>query len=83
MLICETKSNIFCWLEIPCIINCEESKVNLSSSVDLHRFHKFSLDVSSLIVITSAFVNKERSKMRYQFFFVKAMEVKLRSKMSH
>ena len=28
-------------------------------------FHEFSLDVSSLIVTTSAFVKKERSKMRH------------------
>ena len=29
---------------------------------DLHRFHEFSLDVSSLIVTTSAFVKKGKVK---------------------
>jgi len=36
-----------------------------------------------LIVTTSAFVKKERSKMRHLKKFVKPMEVKLRKKMSH
>ena len=54
-----------------------------AGSIDFHWFHEFSLDVSSLIVTTSAFVKKERSKMRHLKIFVKPMEVKLRSKMSH
>ena len=41
--------------------------------IDFHWFHKFSLDVSSLIVTTSAFVKKERSKMRHLKKFVKPM----------
>ena len=45
-------------------------------------FTNFLYDVSSLIVTTSAFVKKERSKMRHLKKFVKPMEVKLRSKMS-
>jgi hypothetical protein len=36
-----------------------------------------------LIVTASAFVKKERSKMRHLKKFVKPFEVKLRSKMSH
>ena len=45
---------------------------------------KISLDVSSLIVTTSAFVKKkERSKMRLLIIFVQPMEVKLKNKMSH
>ena len=52
---------------------CGESKVNGT----------FHLDVSSFIVTTSAFVKKENSKMRHLKKFVKPMEVKLRSKMSH
>ena len=39
--------------------------------------------VSSLIVTTSAFVKKGRSKMRHLKRFLKPMEIKLRSKMSH
>ena len=41
--------------------NCETN----GSRQYLHRFHKFSLDVSSLIVTTTAFVEKDRSKMRH------------------
>ena len=47
----------------------------------MHRFHKFSLDVSSLIATTSAFVKTERSNMGHLKKFVKPMEVKIRSKM--
>ena len=45
--------------------------------VDLHRFHKFSIDVSSLVVMTSAFVKKGKVKDETYKKFVKAMEVKL------
>jgi hypothetical protein len=38
-------------------------------------FHEFYLDVSSLIVTTSAFVKKKNSKMRHLKKFVKPMEV--------
>ena len=51
--------------------------------IDLHQFHEFPLDVSSLNVTTSAFAKKERSKMRHIKKFVKPMEVKLRSKKSY
>ena len=42
--------------------------------------NNLALDVSSLIVTTSAFVKKKRSKMRHLKNSVKLMEVKLRSK---
>ena len=45
---------------------------------DLHQFHNFSLDIWSLI-ITSAFVAKERSNMRHLKKFVKPMEFKKKS----
>ena len=45
------------------------------SLIDLHRFHEFSLDVSSLIVTTSAFVKKKRSKMRHLNKFVQSMSM--------
>ena len=48
----------------------------LEVNKDLHRFHKFSLDVSSLIVTTSAFAKKEMLKMRHLKKFVKPMGVK-------
>ena len=35
----------------------------LSPQFDVHWFHEFSLDVLSLVVTTSAFVKKKRSKM--------------------
>ena len=41
----------------------------------LHWFHKFYLDVSSLIATTSAFVKRKNSKMRHLKKFVKPMEV--------
>ena len=41
----------------------------------LYWFLKFHLDVSSLIVTTSAFVKKKNSKMRHLKKFVKPMEV--------
>jgi hypothetical protein len=50
---------------------------------DLHWFHGFSLDVPSLIVTTSAFVKKKKVKDETSKKFVKPMEVKLRSKISH
>ena len=46
-------------------------------------FTNFLYDVSSLIFTTSAFVKKKRSKMRHIKNFVKPMEVKSRSKISH
>ena len=51
--------------------------------MESHWLHKFSLDVSSLIAITSAFVKQKRSKMRHLKKFVKTKGDKLRSKMSH
>ena len=48
-----------------------------------HQFHEFSLDVSSLIVATSAFEKKGKVKDETSKKIVKPMEVKLRSKMSH
>ena len=56
---------------------------NAWKSIGLASFHEFSLDVSSLIVTTSEFVKKEMSKMRHLKKFLKPMEVKLRSNMSH
>ena len=60
-------------------IKDETSKENLWNQwkvkKDLHRFQKFSLDGSSLIVTTLALVNKKSSKMRHLKKFVKAMEV--------
>ena len=43
--------------------------------------NNLALDVSSLIVTTSAFIKKKRSKMRPLKKFLKPIEVKLRSKM--
>jgi len=71
-----------------CISICKKEKLKDETSkkivkpMEVNRFHKFSLDISSLIVTTSAFVKKERSKRRHLKKIVKSMEVKLRSKMS-
>ena len=51
--------------------------------VNRNRFHEFSLDVSSLIITTSAFVKKERSKMSHLKKFVKPMEIKQDPKIPH
>ena len=48
---------------------------HLAPQFYLHWFHKFYLDVSSLIVTTSAFVKKKNSKMRHLKKIVKPIEV--------
>ena len=49
---------------------------HLAPEFYLHWFHEFYLDVSSLIVTTSAFVKKKNSQKRHLKKFVKPMEVK-------
>ena len=64
------------WLTIGAIpVGNLRSMGHLAPYFYLHWFHKFYLDVSSLIATTSAFVEKKNSKMRHLKKFVKPMKV--------